>query len=157
MLTPLRFLITGAWNKPQAFALEFYAGLPEGSRMALHVPHWIGRGLFATRIQAKITKCDKSQAPISLESFEGGMRGQGPQPVIANSLRFNCDRHPAPFEAEESVAVESDETDDDILLTASAEYWREIDECRGSSAMAQPKDMGRSNCPLASKRAYEVR
>jgi serine protease len=42
---PLRFLIIGAWDKPRAFALELHAELPEGSRLALQVPRWLGRGL----------------------------------------------------------------------------------------------------------------
>ena len=42
---PLRFLITGAWDAPRVFALETHAELPEGSHMALQVPHWLGRGL----------------------------------------------------------------------------------------------------------------
>jgi hypothetical protein len=42
---PLRFLVTGAWDKPHTFAFETFAGLPPGSRMALQVPHWLGRGL----------------------------------------------------------------------------------------------------------------
>lgn len=42
---PLRFLITGAWDKPHPFDLETHANLPEGSRMALQVPRWLGRGL----------------------------------------------------------------------------------------------------------------
>ena len=48
---PLRFLITGAWDKPHAFTLETNAELPEGSRMALQVPHWIGRGLVPVHPQ----------------------------------------------------------------------------------------------------------
>ncbi len=48
---PLRFLITGAWDKPHAFTLETHAELPEGSRMALQVPHWIGRGLVPVHPQ----------------------------------------------------------------------------------------------------------
>jgi hypothetical protein len=42
---PLRFLIAGAWDAPRAFVLETHAELPEGSQIALQVPHWIGRGL----------------------------------------------------------------------------------------------------------------
>jgi hypothetical protein len=42
---PLRFQIAGAWDVPRVFALETHAELPEGSRMALQVPHWLGRGL----------------------------------------------------------------------------------------------------------------
>lgn len=42
---PLHFLIAGAWDAPRHFVLETHAELPEGSRMALQVPHWIGRGL----------------------------------------------------------------------------------------------------------------
>ena len=42
---PLPFLITGAWDKPHPFTLETQAELPEGSRMALQVPQWLGRGL----------------------------------------------------------------------------------------------------------------
>jgi hypothetical protein len=48
---PLRFLITGAWDKPHAFTLETHAELPEGSRMAMQVPHWIGRGLVPVHPQ----------------------------------------------------------------------------------------------------------
>jgi len=44
-LIPLRFHITGAWDKARVFALETHAELPEGSRVALQVPHWLGRGL----------------------------------------------------------------------------------------------------------------
>ncbi len=42
---PLAFLIAGAWDAPAVFALETQAELPEGSRMALQVPDWLGRGL----------------------------------------------------------------------------------------------------------------
>lgn len=42
---PLRFLLTGAWDKARAFVLETHAELPEGSQFALQVPGWIGRGL----------------------------------------------------------------------------------------------------------------
>lgn len=42
---PLRFLVAGAWDQARTFALETHAELPEGSRVALQVPHWIGRGL----------------------------------------------------------------------------------------------------------------
>jgi hypothetical protein len=42
---PLRFLIAGAWDEQIAFVLETHADLPEGSRLAVQVPHWIGRGL----------------------------------------------------------------------------------------------------------------
>ncbi|HLW54109.1 MAG TPA: hypothetical protein VKW06_14825 [Candidatus Angelobacter sp.] len=42
---PLRFLIAGAWDKPRPFVLETQADLPEGSRLALQVPYWIGEGL----------------------------------------------------------------------------------------------------------------
>ena len=41
----LPFLLTGAWGEPQMFRFETIAQLPEGSRMAVQVPHWIGRGL----------------------------------------------------------------------------------------------------------------
>jgi hypothetical protein len=41
---PLPFLIAGAWDTTRAFTLETHAALPEGSRIALQVPHWIGRG-----------------------------------------------------------------------------------------------------------------
>lgn len=44
-LVPLRFHVAGAWDRARAFALEAHADLPEGSRVALQVPHWIGRGL----------------------------------------------------------------------------------------------------------------
>lgn len=42
---PLRFLITGAWDQSRVFNLETQAELPEGSRMALQVPAWLGRAL----------------------------------------------------------------------------------------------------------------
>jgi hypothetical protein len=42
---PLPFLISGAWDKPYKFAFETFAQLPQGSRMALQVPHWLGRGI----------------------------------------------------------------------------------------------------------------
>ena len=41
----LPFLIAGAWDKARAFALETHADLPEGGRLALQVPHTIGRAL----------------------------------------------------------------------------------------------------------------
>jgi hypothetical protein len=43
--TPLRFLITGAWDQLHAFALETHSELPEGSRLALQVPQWLGASL----------------------------------------------------------------------------------------------------------------
>jgi hypothetical protein len=42
---PLRFLIAGAWDNRYKFALESLVQLPEGSRMALQVPDWLGRAL----------------------------------------------------------------------------------------------------------------
>ena len=42
---PLRFVLSGAWDKPYKFAFETYAQLPQGSRMALQVPQWLGRGM----------------------------------------------------------------------------------------------------------------
>lgn len=42
---PLRFLIAGAWDTRYKFALETLVQLPEGSRMALQVPDWLGRAL----------------------------------------------------------------------------------------------------------------
>jgi hypothetical protein len=42
---PLNFFITGAWDKAHEFTLETQAELPEGSRMMLLVPQWLGRGL----------------------------------------------------------------------------------------------------------------
>lgn len=42
---PLPFQIAGAWDKRHAFVLETQAELPEGSHLALQVPHWIGREL----------------------------------------------------------------------------------------------------------------
>jgi hypothetical protein len=53
---PLPFLITGAWDEAHTFALETVAQLPEGSRLAVEVPHWIGRGL--------------EPAPTKFEEFE---------------------------------------------------------------------------------------
>jgi hypothetical protein len=41
----LPFHITGAWDRPRVFALETHADLPEGSHLALHLPHWLGQGL----------------------------------------------------------------------------------------------------------------
>jgi hypothetical protein len=43
----LPFEISGAWDRPRAFALESTADLPEGSRLDLRVPEWLGRGLRA--------------------------------------------------------------------------------------------------------------
>lgn len=40
---PLPFLIAGAWDTTRAFSLETLAEFPEGSRIALQVPDWIGR------------------------------------------------------------------------------------------------------------------
>src|SRR5262249_19234745 len=39
------FLIAGAWDAAHIFTLETRADLPPGSRLALQVPHWLGRGL----------------------------------------------------------------------------------------------------------------
>lgn len=47
---PLRFLIPGAWDKAHEFAFETFAQLPEGSRMALQVAHWLGRGMQPAHI-----------------------------------------------------------------------------------------------------------
>ena len=41
----LAFFITGAWDEPHNFVLETLADLPQGSRIALEVPRWLGRGL----------------------------------------------------------------------------------------------------------------
>lgn len=48
---PLSFLVTGAWDKQRAFTLETLAELPENSRMALQVPHWIGKGLNPSHVK----------------------------------------------------------------------------------------------------------
>lgn len=45
----LRFLITGAWDAGHAFALESTADLPDGSRLAVQIPEWLGRGLQSER------------------------------------------------------------------------------------------------------------
>jgi serine protease len=42
---PLPFLISGAWDKAHAFALETLADLPRGARLSLQVPRWLGRAL----------------------------------------------------------------------------------------------------------------
>ena len=42
---PLHFFITGAWQEPLHFLLETHAELPEGSRISLQVPRWIGEQL----------------------------------------------------------------------------------------------------------------
>ncbi len=42
---PLPFLITSAWDQPRNFSFETLAELPQGSQMALQVPHWLGLGL----------------------------------------------------------------------------------------------------------------
>ena len=42
---PLRFLVTGAWDEAHTFAFEILAGLPQGSRLALQLPHRLGRTL----------------------------------------------------------------------------------------------------------------
>ena len=44
---PLPFNIVGAWDRARKFALETIAELPHGSRLALQVPEWIGRGFEA--------------------------------------------------------------------------------------------------------------
>lgn len=41
----LPFVISGAWDGPNTFVLESIADLPEGSRLELRVPHWLGQGL----------------------------------------------------------------------------------------------------------------
>jgi hypothetical protein len=41
----IRFFIAGAWDVALPFALEVEGDLPEGSRLALQVPDWIGKGL----------------------------------------------------------------------------------------------------------------
>jgi serine protease len=52
---PLPFLISGAWDKAHAFALETFAHLPEGARLSLQVPQWLGLGL--------------SERPASLDEY----------------------------------------------------------------------------------------
>jgi hypothetical protein len=42
---PLPFFITGTWDKTYNFVFETLAELPQASRMALQVPHWLARGL----------------------------------------------------------------------------------------------------------------
>lgn len=49
----LPFLISGAWDEARVFELETIAGLPQGSRLALQVPHWIGRALRAANADAQ--------------------------------------------------------------------------------------------------------
>ncbi len=41
----LPFLISGAWDGAQVFAIETLAELPEDSQMVLQVPDWVGQGL----------------------------------------------------------------------------------------------------------------
>ncbi len=41
----LPFFISGAWDEARVFTLETIAKLPAGSRMALQVAEWVGRGL----------------------------------------------------------------------------------------------------------------
>ena len=42
---PLPFLVAGAWDAPRVFELETLADLPDGSRLLLEVPAWLGRDL----------------------------------------------------------------------------------------------------------------
>ncbi len=42
---PLRFFISGAWDKAHAFALETLAELPPGARLSLQGPRWLGSAL----------------------------------------------------------------------------------------------------------------
>src|SRR5260370_19501907 len=43
--SPFLFYVSGAWDKARVFAFEVLSDLPQGSRLALQVPEWLGRGL----------------------------------------------------------------------------------------------------------------
>jgi hypothetical protein len=55
---PLPFLIAGAGNQAYYFGFETVADLVKGSRLALQVPHWLGRGLEPTH-----TDCEEHEDP----------------------------------------------------------------------------------------------
>jgi hypothetical protein len=64
----LRFLIAGAWDAGHSFALESTADLPDGSRLAVLIPEWLGRGLRPERTDLDAGNLVDASAP------EGGHR-----------------------------------------------------------------------------------
>jgi hypothetical protein len=116
---PLRFLITGAWDEPRAFALETQAELPEGSRLALQVPHWIGRGLIPAHPQLE-EKRHRPQNCTPARGDNSGRRRQG------QSLR--CCRGPQ-FQRCSAVYASSvrgsiEPVGDDFQVDAETHYRR---------------------------------
>jgi len=79
---PLPFLISGAWDKAHTFAFETIAALPQGSRMALQVPHWLGHGFKPAHTEieqhedAKTDPRDKRRARIKLDPHRSQPLGQ---------------------------------------------------------------------------------
>jgi serine protease len=59
----LRFLITGAWDAGHAFTLESTADLPDGSRLTIQVPEWLGRGLRPERADLDSDNIVDASAP----------------------------------------------------------------------------------------------
>jgi hypothetical protein len=91
--SPLRFQITGAWDTPRVFALETEAELPEGSRMALQVPHWLGRGL--------------KPAPSEFEEFEDADTDPADRKRMRLLLHANRTQHLGEIELPVNTAAAS--------------------------------------------------
>ena len=83
---PLRFLITGAWDKPHEFAFETLAQLPPGSRMALEVPHWLGHGIRPVHANLEEHE-DADTDPDDRRRVRIPLHPSGSQPVGQIELR----------------------------------------------------------------------
>lgn len=100
---PLRFLITGAWDKPRLFALETHADLPEGSRIALQVPRWLGRGLKPAHTEFEELEEDETEPHERLRLRPAGTQQLGQIELPANTaaashmlVHIPAERHVAP-------------------------------------------------------------
>jgi len=90
---PLRFLINGAWDESRLFRLETHAELPEGSRMALQVPTWLGRGL--------------KPAPTEFEELDDAETDPENRRRLRLTLRPNLTQHLGEIELPANTAVAS--------------------------------------------------
>jgi hypothetical protein len=90
----LRFLITGAWDTGHAFVLDSTADLPDGSRLAVQVPEWLGRGLQPERtdfdagniVDASAPESDHRRVRIRLDPHGHHVLGQVDLPAGTSAV-----------------------------------------------------------------------
>ena len=92
----LRFLITGAWDAGHAFTLESTADLPDGSRLAVQIPEWIGRGLRPERtdldadniVDASVAEGGHPMVRLGLDPYGRHVLGQVDLPAGTTAISY---------------------------------------------------------------------